>query len=204
MSFFQIVPHEIAEQRGMKFYFTGSTCARGNEWLRRVSTRNCVCPDCISIKNAGNKRHYESIKDDPEFKARVKETTESKKEWKREYDKWYRENNREKQNEWSRNWVKKNPEKRKSISLNCAHKRRAVVKSGMGNREFSEWIDRQKKVCYWCGSSCKRKFHIDHYVPLSRGGRHEQHNLVIACPRCNLTKNAKDPYEFANNLGRLF
>jgi hypothetical protein len=26
---------------------------------------------------------------------------------------------------------------------------------------------------------------------------------VISCPDCNLKKHAKDPYEFANSIGRL-
>ena len=40
-------------------------------------------------------------------------------------------------------------------------------------------------------------------MPLSKGGEHTLTNLVVSCPTCNLQKNAKDPIEFANKLGRL-
>ena len=204
MSFFQIVPYKIAKQRGMKFYFTGSRCVRGSVWVRRVSTKNCVCPRCILVKNSGNNRHYHSIKNDPEFKAKVRKNTKNKKEWKREYDRRYRERAREKRNEWSRNWAKRNPEKRRSISLNYKAKRREIEDSGMTGAELNEWKKRQSKVCYWCGVACKSNYHVDHYTPLSKGGAHQVENLVIACPRCNLTKNCTDPYEFAQRVGRLF
>jgi hypothetical protein len=40
-------------------------------------------------------------------------------------------------------------------------------------------------------------FHLEHIVPLSKGGRTELSNLAIACPGCNLAKSdrisARDP-----------
>ena len=49
----------------------------------------------------------------------------------------------------------------------------------------------------------KKDYHIDHIMPLSKGGRHTISNLVVSCPTCNLQKNAKDPYQFAQERGRL-
>lgn len=41
------------------------------------------------------------------------------------------------------------------------------------------------------------RFHLEHIVPISRGGTTELTNLAWACPGCNLRKsdrvNAKDP-----------
>lgn len=31
------------------------------------------------------------------------------------------------------------------------------------------------------------KYHIEHIIPISFGGTNNQNNLVLACPRCNLT-----------------
>ncbi|MFI8830536.1 HNH endonuclease [Streptomyces afghaniensis] len=42
--------------------------------------------------------------------------------------------------------------------------------------------------------------HVDHLVPLARGGAHSLSNLVPACQRCNTSKGAKDPYDFAGEL----
>jgi hypothetical protein len=34
-------------------------------------------------------------------------------------------------------------------------------------------------------------FHIEHVIPRCRGGRSDLHNLVLACPGCNLHKASK-------------
>lgn len=47
--------------------------------------------------------------------------------------------------------------------------------------------------CVLCGSTAKDgvKLHVDHIVPLSRGGKTEMANLRTLCDRCNLGKGAK-------------
>jgi 5-methylcytosine-specific restriction endonuclease McrA len=37
------------------------------------------------------------------------------------------------------------------------------------------------------GSEC----HVDHVVPLARGGTHTRDNLATACPSCNISKGTK-------------
>tara|TARA_Y100000815_G_C13234295_1_gene459273 strand:+ start:319 stop:825 length:507 start_codon:yes stop_codon:yes gene_type:complete len=83
-------------------------------------------------------------------------------------------------------------------------RRKARKAEGDSARKIAAWIKKQKKLCYWCGNDCRRSFHVDHYKPLSSGGKHEVENLVISCPQCNWRKGPKDPYEFANKMGRLF
>jgi len=36
-------------------------------------------------------------------------------------------------------------------------------------------------------------YHVDHVVPVSKGGTNRFGNLQLLCPRCNLTKGAKMP-----------
>jgi len=43
-------------------------------------------------------------------------------------------------------------------------------------------------------------YHVDHRVPIARGGSNGPENLVIACPDCNRRKNAQMPHEFAGRL----
>ena len=43
-------------------------------------------------------------------------------------------------------------------------------------------------------------YHVDHVIPLILGGSNGPENLVIACPRCNLSKGAKMPHEFSERL----
>lgn len=56
---------------------------------------------------------------------------------------------------------------------------------------------KQRLKCYWCGRVTSRENrHIDHIIPLSRGGAHAAHNLACSCPVCNTSKRAKMPEEF--------
>ncbi|MEU6633832.1 HNH endonuclease [Streptomyces parvus] len=42
--------------------------------------------------------------------------------------------------------------------------------------------------CAYCGESAE---HLDHVMPLSRGGTDTEDNMVPACAKCNLSKGAK-------------
>lgn len=64
------------------------------------------------------------------------------------------------------------------------------------------------RVCYYCGVGIEAllgdkkhpcKATLDHRVPISRGGRTEESNLVAACLACNLEKHTQTDEEF---LGR--
>jgi hypothetical protein len=61
----------------------------------------------------------------------------------------------------------------------------------------------QKWRCHWCEKDTKHQYHVDHVIPLAKGGTHWPSNLVISCVPCNRSKNATDPIEFAQRLGRL-
>lgn len=66
--------------------------------------------------------------------------------------------------------------------------------------------------CYYCGCelpkdtyvyderenaiSGNRNWHVDHMIPLSRGGDHNINNLVPSCGACNLSKHAMTADEF--------
>ena len=52
--------------------------------------------------------------------------------------------------------------------------------------------------CFYCKVEIKRgiNLHLDHVVPLSRGGEHSITNLVPACAFCNLKKGTKTAEEF--------
>lgn len=53
-------------------------------------------------------------------------------------------------------------------------------------RVFKRW----GRECYYCGATTE-PFHVDHRVPIAKGGTDEIDNLVPACLRCNLSKGAK-------------
>jgi len=59
---------------------------------------------------------------------------------------------------------------------------------------------RQRGRCYYCGVEVGDTYHVDHVVPISKGGSNDPSNLVVACAPCNLRKNDKLPHEFAGRL----
>jgi 5-methylcytosine-specific restriction endonuclease McrA len=50
--------------------------------------------------------------------------------------------------------------------------------------------------CWWCACDVAGGYHVDHLIPLARGGSNGPENIVISCPRCNLSRGAKLPHEF--------
>jgi DNA-directed RNA polymerase subunit RPC12/RpoP len=63
-----------------------------------------------------------------------------------------------------------------------------LMKKSQGNR------------CWYCQKSLEAGYHIEHRVPLSRGGSNNPSNLVLACPSCNLSKGDKLPSEWSDRL----
>lgn len=49
--------------------------------------------------------------------------------------------------------------------------------------------------CHYCGKEAKLT--LDHVIPLSKGGKHSKDNVVAACRRCNSSKGARTPEEWA-------
>jgi 5-methylcytosine-specific restriction endonuclease McrA len=120
------------------------------------------------------------------------------------YGAQYRQEHREEKAQYGAQWKKNNPDK---VRAYC-HRRRAIKMAVDGKytaADIQRQGDSQGWKCWWrapgCLINCKDNYHVDHLVPLSRGGHNNPSNLVISCPTCNLKKHAKTPDEFA---GRLF
>lgn len=98
-------------------------------------------------------------------------------------------------------WIKANPEKAAAIRRNYAARKR--------NAEGSHTVDDVKKIirlqrgrCAYCRTKL-RAYHVDHIVPLSKGGSNNRHNLQITCEPCNIMKRDTDPVDYARRLGKL-
>lgn len=155
-------------------------------------------------KVASQKRkYYERVKNQQWFQEKQRAYRASRKEDKRQYDKQYAKLNSDKKTRVAKDWIKSNPIRRRAIVFSYDSRRRAAMRGGPSSSEIRDWARKQTKVCYWCGEKCL-KYHIDHYIPIAKGGEHSLHNLVISCPPCNHRKNAKSPYEYAKEHGRLF
>jgi len=52
-------------------------------------------------------------------------------------------------------------------------------------------IDRDESICYLCGHLVRPEdIHLDHIIPVSRGGAHTAENLRVTHAFCNLSKGA--------------
>lgn len=60
--------------------------------------------------------------------------------------------------------------------------------------DIARQYSKQGGRCYWCGNQLNNAYHIDHVIPISRGGTNWPANLVCACQFCNLSKGNKLPY----------
>lgn len=54
----------------------------------------------------------------------------------------------------------------------------------------------QGSQCAICGVGVAASYHVDHIVPLARGGTNWPDNIQVLCPPCNLSKGAKTMAEF--------
>lgn len=87
-----------------------------------------------------------------------------------------------------------------------ANKRRARLMEAGGQYsvdDIKRLMELQRCKCANCGISIKKKYHIDHRIPVAKGGSNHASNIELLCPSCNLRKSAKLPHEFAQENGRL-
>lgn len=61
---------------------------------------------------------------------------------------------------------------------------------GISLADWTRTLNRFDRRCAYCGDR-PSDLHMEHVVPLSRGGQHSIGNVLPACPPCNLSKNAK-------------
>jgi len=95
-----------------------------------------------------------------------------------------------------------NPEQTRALKLRY----RARLESAEGNHtaaELKALFEKQKGKCAYCSAKLTKSYHADHIVALSKGGSNWISNIALACAKCNVSKHAADPIEFARRNGRL-
>lgn len=91
--------------------------------------------------------------------------------------------------------------KRKLVSANSQSKRREITyktsDSSVTSESLQELKTAQNNLCGYCGCSLQfdvpKAVHLDHIIPLSKGGTHTLDNIVWTCSHCNLTKSNTIP-----------
>lgn len=79
--------------------------------------------------------------------------------------------------------------------------REAYLSSDFTDVELYNWIKTNLgNPCPYCGEP---NFHIDHKVPLTRGGTHTWDNIELVCADCNVAKRDRTPEEFLAHVLRI-
>jgi 5-methylcytosine-specific restriction endonuclease McrA len=121
-------------------------------------------------------------------------------EERRKYDKRRRDNT-ERRNllrSYDAKWTRNNPEKvRASSQRRRARKAEAEYDGHTWADLMRSWDERGLYSCVFCHKPFE---HVEHFVPLALGGSHILDNLYPACESCNLSKGARDPYEFLADM----
>jgi len=111
---------------------------------------------------------------------------------------------------YSEQYRKENKDKIYIGNSNYRAQKRRSSGTHTKDQTLSQWII-QEGICFWCDypllnpftkDGFGRKPHLDHVVPLKRGGSNSIENLVWSCCDCNLSKGSKLPSEWKGNNGR--
>lgn len=97
-------------------------------------------------------------------------------------------------------WQRENPDKCRVRNQN----RRARQADGKLSKDIIERLyTLQRGKCPCCGKPLGKDFHLDHIVPLAKGGLNVDSNIQLLRKRCNHNKSAKSPVEFMQSRGFL-
>lgn len=107
----------------------------------------------------------------------------------------YRKQNMHKISARAARWQAANPERKRMHARMRIHRKRVQGGEKITLAQVQGILDAQKGKCFYCRKKLD-EYHIDHFIPLAKGGKHALSNLVVACPNCNARKHAKDPLEF--------
>jgi 5-methylcytosine-specific restriction endonuclease McrA len=87
-------------------------------------------------------------------------------------------------------------EKANSANLRCKHK--------ISSNDVFAVLALYSYRCIYCQKNLKNIWHLDHYVPLSKGGKNILKNIVPSCARCNIMKGNMDGHQFVRWCKKVY
>lgn len=179
---------------GTEYYAKGgcATCMRARAaWYRRVYAEEQKAK--VAAWRALNKEKTKEA--NAAYKAAHKERLA-------ERGVKYRQENYEADKERLANWRKANPDYWRSHVSN--RRARKLKNGGVLSKDITQnLLKLQKGRCAVCKTDITKDRHLDHVVPLARGGTNDDLNVQLLCPSCNYSKHAKDPIQFMQSRGFL-
>lgn len=162
-----------------------------------------VCPSCLVVKPSDDFYKHSSRTDSLSYLCKVCDGNRVREAYRKNPEvgkqrarDWYIEN-RERALERDKVWKQRNPDK--VYANNSKHRiRKLGTLTEWDLKQSAAWRKTISKMpCYYCGTTDPwLVYHVDHRIPVSKGGDDSWINLVRACESCNLSKSAKTDAEF--------
>ena len=148
---------------------------------------------CKACVNEYREEYYKNNKD--KVIESEKKYYENNKDKIKESKKEYYENNKDKIKESRKKYRENNKDKVRERIKEYKHKKRG----NGGSYTKSQWLDTLEYFDYKCaytGECIKHSCHVEHIVPVSKGGTSYIWNLVPSTERANLSKRNRDMEEW--------
>lgn len=152
-----------------------------------------TCKPCVRAKN-----NAWAAKNRDARNAKCREWNAKNADSKRATNARYRAKNKESINERRRIKRALDP----SMERNKSAKRRAA-KGVLPKDIVAKLLLKQNSKCTCCGISLSFGYHLDHIVPISRGGSNTEDNVQLLSPQCNLQKHKLTFDEFLNKRRKI-
>lgn len=186
-----VISRKEAIEKGLKTYFTGKPCKRGNIAVRMVANKSCTCDSCSQVQKDCLARYRKNNAD--KRRAGSKRWKEQNSKARAEYNRHHYAKNRERLKAETKRWRAENPDK---IRVQWANRRAAKsnsVPSWVG--EFDQLVfSEAAELCRVRKIETGIAWHSDHMIPLrARGvcGLHCASNIQVIPAAMNTSKQHK-------------
>ena len=164
---------------------------------QRIAKWHAANPDRAKIYRATRRKNHKEKERQRRAIYRAKYADKIKESGRR-----YRQEAKEKRAAYARIYRERDPE---ALRVRV-RARRAKTKTAEGFHTKSDTKAiraAQGNKCGYCREPLGRSAHLDHIIPLAKGGSNWPRNLQWLCGHCNHRKSAKHPLEFAREMGLL-
>lgn len=160
---------------------------------------------CKKCGNANTAKWWRENAEAARAKDRQEYRADLQKSRARSLGKYYRniEVNREKGKLSKRRWRAANTLESRERVREYKARRRGAQTEPIRRKDIDALHDKQRGRCAICMRKLNGKWHVDHIIPLKKGGAHELKNLQLACAVCNIQKRDSHPIDHMQKLGFL-
>lgn len=183
---FQIITRKKAEELGIRFFFNGKPCRNhGNIWLRNTNRGKCFCPDCKKDRREVGyawitPEYYEKKKEKARENSKTDKAKAVKKERRNALKNWGELKERHRDKESGRKWRKNNPDKLYLNRINYRARKNYPNSMPVKDTELNDFVFIEAvNLVFIRNKLTNHDWHIDHMIPLAKGGMHSWENIQL-------------------------